>query len=122
MLTRHLGQNGPARGPRKASTFELPGLTKEKVHIDVKEGVLRSVSGERDENNRLLGARGPLWQPVLEIVAAPPGHQGVFLRILHNALYWLALSYDSPRISRWLEGVDGLGWRHVPAYDDPVSD
>ncbi len=33
----------------------------------------------------LLGARGALWQLVPGFVAAPPGHQGMFLRILHNA-------------------------------------
>lgn len=44
----------------KRIDFEFPGLTKQNVHIDVKEGVL-SVSGERDDK----AARTP-WPAVLE--------------------------------------------------------
>ncbi|KAI0709969.1 hypothetical protein C8Q76DRAFT_812023 [Earliella scabrosa] len=69
------------------ATFELPGLAKENVQIDVKNGVL-SVSGEsahlqRARQEGLLYPRAPLRQ-VLDVAPPPAGRQGLREQVLRR--------------------------------------
>ncbi len=92
------------------ATFELPGIQKEDINIDVHDNLLKvsgesKISSERDEG--VCGARTSLRQ-VLAIYFSSSGHQGELSQSIDILMLWY--------VERGYQGVAGerCTYRLVP--------